>query len=77
MNTSVKRNLVCLLSFIAFTTAIQAQKTSIRLNAYGGYVFDDKVDSYYSNTSYFNGREVYRVRCYGKKNLRVMGMKMW
>ena len=58
MNTSLKRNLVCLLSSIAFTTAIQAQtqKTAVRLNAYGSYVFDDKVDSYYSNTSYFNGK---------------------
>jgi len=26
-----------------------------RLNAYGNYVFPDKFDSYYSNTSYYNG----------------------
>lgn len=26
-----------------------------RLNAYGMYVFDDGFDSYYSNTSYYNG----------------------
>jgi hypothetical protein len=27
----------------------------LRLNAYTFYAFDDKVDSYYSNTDYFNG----------------------
>ncbi len=27
----------------------------LRLNAYTFYAFNDKVDSYYSNTSYFNG----------------------
>jgi hypothetical protein len=27
----------------------------IRLNAYGHYVFDDRVESYYSNNNYFNG----------------------
>ncbi len=31
-----------------------AQET--RLNLYGNYAFDDKVDSYYSNTSYFSGK---------------------
>ncbi|HNP22977.1 MAG TPA: outer membrane beta-barrel protein [Panacibacter sp.] len=31
-----------------------AQQT--RLNLYGNYAFDDKVDSYYSNTSYFSGK---------------------
>jgi hypothetical protein len=28
----------------------------IRLNTYAGYVFDDKVDSYYSSSSYFEGK---------------------
>jgi hypothetical protein len=27
----------------------------IRFNAYGNYVFDDKVESFYSSTNYFNG----------------------
>src|SRR5688572_28615307 len=27
----------------------------VRLNAYASYVFDDRVESYYSNTSYYNG----------------------
>lgn len=32
-----------------------AQEKQIRLNAYASYVFDDRVESYYSNTSYYNG----------------------
>lgn len=36
-----------------FSSAVSAQ--GFRLNAYGNYVFDDKVDSYYSGTNYFNG----------------------
>ncbi|GAO40997.1 outer membrane beta-barrel protein [Flavihumibacter petaseus] len=43
----------CLFCLAALLQSAQAQK--IRLNAYAGYVFDDNVDSYYSNTSYFNG----------------------
>ena len=31
------------------------QKPEFRLNAYAGYVFDDHIESYYSNTSYYNG----------------------
>ena len=27
----------------------------LRLNAYGHYVFDDKIESYYNSTNYFNG----------------------
>ena len=30
-------------------------KPGLRLNAYASYVFDDQVDSYYSNTSYYDG----------------------
>src|SRR3954471_18911548 len=33
--------------------AASAQETRIHL--YGNYVFDDKVESYYSSTNYFNG----------------------
>jgi len=29
---------------------------TIRLHAYTTYAFDDNVDSYYSSTSYFNGK---------------------
>jgi hypothetical protein len=28
----------------------------LRFNTYGSYAFDDKVDSYYSKDSYFNGK---------------------
>ena|SRR5436190_8975318 len=30
-------------------------ESKLRVNAYASYVFDDKVDSYYSNTSYYDG----------------------
>ena len=42
-----------ILLFIA--GGLQATAQSTRLNVYGAYVFDDKVDNYYSNTSYFQG----------------------
>lgn len=46
--------LICLL---LTGTGIYAQKHSeFRLNAYGGYVFDDRVESYYSATNYFNAK---------------------
>ncbi|ULQ55565.1 acyloxyacyl hydrolase [Flavihumibacter rivuli] len=38
-----------------FGTLMLVQAQEFRLNAYAGYVFDDRVDSYYSNTSYFDG----------------------
>jgi hypothetical protein len=45
---------VFLLVLLVSATAISfAQKA--RLNAYGNYVFDDRFDSYYSNTSYYDG----------------------
>jgi hypothetical protein len=40
--------------FVLSASAIQAQ--GFRLNGYALYTFDDKVDSYYSNTSYFEGK---------------------
>ena len=46
--------------FIAFLTIIisasAAQSQGFRLNGYALYTFDDKVDSYYSNTQYFDGK---------------------
>lgn len=33
-----------------------AMSQSLRLNVYGNYAFDDHVDSYYSNSSYYNGK---------------------
>jgi hypothetical protein len=40
--------------FVSATAIAFAQKA--RLNAYGMYVFPDGFDSYYSNTSYYNGQ---------------------
>ena len=48
----MKKNLVIVI-LLTITSAVHSQ--NIRLNAYGSYVFDDKVDNYYSSTSYFNG----------------------
>jgi opacity protein-like surface antigen len=42
------------LAFILTCGFSQAQ--GLRFNTYGGYVFADRFDSYYSNTSYFKGR---------------------
>lgn len=33
-----------------------AQDKDIRLNLYGGYVFDDAFDSYYDNTNFYDGK---------------------
>ena len=43
---------------LVFLTSLAsvAHSQNVRLNAYGSYVFDDKVDNYYSNTQYFNGK---------------------
>ena len=46
-----KYMLLIIVNFI--TVAASAQET--RIVAYGNYVFDDKVESYYSSTNYFNG----------------------
>jgi hypothetical protein len=44
-----------MLLFFAGCTAALASAQDIRLNGYCHYVFDDQVESYYSNTNYFNG----------------------
>ena len=36
--------------------ALGAKAQNLRFNAYSSYAFDDKVESYYSNTSYFEGK---------------------
>jgi hypothetical protein len=41
---------------IALFAAFGASAQNFRLNAYTSYAFDDAVDSYYSNTSYYNGK---------------------
>src|SRR3954447_3057236 len=46
--------LFCLIFLASFAAASYSQ--NVRLNAYGSYVFDDKVDDYYSSTSFYNGK---------------------
>lgn len=50
----MKKLFIVSVLFIITTTAAQAQ--GFRLNGYALYTFDDKVDSYYSNTQYFEGK---------------------
>jgi hypothetical protein len=41
---------------IVFISASSVKSQGFRLNGYALYTFDDKVDSYYSNTQYFEGK---------------------
>jgi hypothetical protein len=41
---------------ISVATVAYAQKKDVRLNLYGAYVFDDKIDNYYSSTNFFEGK---------------------
>jgi hypothetical protein len=47
---------IFLASVLFFLSASAIQAQGFRLNGYALYTFDDKVDSYYSNTSYFEGK---------------------
>jgi opacity protein-like surface antigen len=47
------KNLFILTAFLLISGITTAQE--LRVNTYGGYVFDDRVDSYFSNTSYYDG----------------------
>jgi hypothetical protein len=44
--------------FMALTISmgLSGYSQSTKLNIYGNYAFDDKVDNYYSTTSYYNGK---------------------
>ncbi len=46
---------ICILFFLAAFSASMAIAQEIRLNAYGHYIFDDKIESYYNSTNYFSG----------------------
>jgi hypothetical protein len=50
----MKKVSFCILFSVSIAVASYSQST--RLNLYGNYVFDDKIDSYYSNTNYYNGK---------------------
>ena len=45
-----------IVSLIVFISASAVKAQGFRLNGYALYTFDDKVDSYYSNTEYFDGK---------------------
>jgi len=45
-----------ILSILMLAFFIPAVSQNIRLNAYSGYVFDDKVDSYFDANNYYNGK---------------------
>jgi hypothetical protein len=49
------KKLVSVLCFLSVLLASGAYAQGIRLNAYSSYVFDDKVDSYYDQTDFYNG----------------------
>lgn len=49
----MKKVILSLLFIAGFTVIATAQK--VRLNAYGAYTFNDQINSYSSNTAYFNG----------------------
>jgi hypothetical protein len=42
--------------FSCMSFSFLAAQQEFRLNAFAGYVFDDHVESYYSNTSYYDGK---------------------
>lgn len=44
------------LFILSLFTVLGASAQNMRLNGYALYAFDDAVDSYYSNTSYFDGK---------------------
>ncbi|HEX5667976.1 MAG TPA: hypothetical protein VFX73_04175 [Chitinophagaceae bacterium] len=48
----MKKILFAIACFISINAAAQG----VKINAYTNYVFDDRVDSYYDNTSYFEGK---------------------
>lgn len=50
----MKKSLFSLALVICINNASQPQE--LRLNTYAGYVFQDKVDSYYSSSSYYEGK---------------------
>lgn len=49
----MKKALITLFFLASLASASLAQE--LRINTYAGYAFKDKVDSYYSNTSYYDG----------------------
>ena len=44
------------LVFFLFLACWVTSQAQLRINGYAAYLFDDSFDSYYSNTSFFNGK---------------------
>jgi len=51
----MKRFVVCAIFLITTACITNAQK-AIRVNGYGGYLFNDNVGSYYDQTNYYDGK---------------------
>ena len=49
----MKSKLLMIMSVLLISVSVFSQ--NIRVNGYGGGVFDDKVDSYFDNSNYYNG----------------------
>jgi hypothetical protein len=47
------KKLLCVIFLLVTIQFVSAQK--VRLNGYAQYVFDDKIDTYYSGTNYYSG----------------------
>lgn len=43
------------LAILLLAFAVPSMAQGVRINTYAGYVFDDKVDSYYDNSNYYEG----------------------
>src|SRR5687768_3195215 len=50
----MKKSLTGFLIMLLYIIPSSAQK--VRLNAYSAYVFDDRINSYYDNYSYYDGK---------------------
>jgi len=48
--------MVGLVALMSILVSNVAHGQGVRLNLYGGYVFDDKFDTYYSSSSYYEGK---------------------
>jgi hypothetical protein len=51
-----KKTIFFMLALCALVEGHVAYAQKIRINLYGAYVFDDKFDSYYSSSSYYQGK---------------------
>lgn len=45
-----------ILAVLLLAIVAPAMSQGVRVNAYGGYVFDDNVDSYYDPSNYYEGK---------------------